>query len=75
MICLGNDWRWNDRSTVDYLNWAPGEPSDKDGVELCVEMYTDDEKLGMWNDHICNELRGYACKVKKGKLYALFMYL
>lgn len=31
-------WEWSDGSAVDYINWMPGEPSNSDGVESCVQV-------------------------------------
>lgn len=31
-------WTWTDGTAVDYLNWAPTQPSNSDGKEHCVEV-------------------------------------
>ncbi|XP_072570731.1 uncharacterized protein [Paramormyrops kingsleyae] len=56
-------WAWTDRSSVGFLNWAPGEPNlafhpGDVGTEDCVEMYPD----GKWNDNNCLQKRGFACR-------------
>lgn len=43
-----NNWKWDDLSTVQYTNWAPGEPNNANG-EDCVHIYPD----GTWNDIDC----------------------
>ena len=63
---------WSDGSPYDFEMWAPGEPSDVDGSELCVEIYVTGWE-GLWNDHNCNEYlwdRGFVCKAEKGQLAA-----
>ncbi|XP_061589669.1 macrophage mannose receptor 1 [Cololabis saira] len=56
-------WGWTDKTSLGFLNWAPGEPNtnfhpgDIAG-ENCVEMYAD----GRWNDNNCLQKRGFACR-------------
>jgi hypothetical protein len=50
------NYRWSDRSTVDYLAWGPGEPNDA-GNEDCVELRTS----GGWNDLNCFAGRPFIC--------------
>ena len=66
---VAGGFRWKDGSPVDYTNWAPGEPSDKDGKagENCVELYLQSD----WNDIVCDVKRGYICQVKQGNVFAL----
>ncbi|CAH3127383.1 unnamed protein product [Pocillopora meandrina] len=60
-----NDWSlergftWSDGSPVTYLNWLPGEPNDKTGMENCIEMWPPSRG---WNDQSCADRRGYICK-------------
>ena len=43
-------FKWVDRTTLDgYTNWAPGEPNNDLGRELCTEIL----KSGKWNDVRC----------------------
>ncbi|XP_068430349.1 uncharacterized protein [Clinocottus analis] len=56
-------WGWTDRTSLGFLNWAPGEPNlalhpGEVGEESCVEMYPD----GRWNDNNCLQKRGFACR-------------
>ncbi|XP_062410864.1 macrophage mannose receptor 1-like [Sardina pilchardus] len=56
-------WAWTDKTSVGYVNWAPGEPNviihDGELVrEDCVEMYHD----GRWNDNNCGLKRGFICQ-------------
>lgn len=64
-------WTWTDGTAVDYLNWAPTQPSNSDGKEHCVEIYSDhlgkdpakDNSFQKWNDYQCTEtLRAFVCK-------------
>ncbi|KAM8828853.1 C-type lectin lectoxin-Lio2-like [Spinachia spinachia] len=56
-------WGWTDRTSLGFLNWAPGEPNaafhpGDVAEESCVEMYQD----GRWNDNDCLQKRGFACR-------------
>ncbi|KAM6984693.1 macrophage mannose receptor 1-like [Aplochiton taeniatus] len=56
-------WGWTDRTSLGFVNWAPGEPNEafhpgSVGMENCVEMYPD----GNWNDNNCVQKRGFACR-------------
>jgi len=55
------DWGWIDGSDVVFQNWIPGQPED----QLCGEMTTEDNTLGLWNDDDCSGLKGFVCKVDK----------
>lgn len=52
------DFEWDDGSKPSYLNWAPGEPNNAQGIEACVLMWG--PKLskigwhGRWNDAPCD---------------------
>ncbi|KAM4528248.1 uncharacterized protein PAE49_000185 [Odontesthes bonariensis] len=56
-------WGWTDKTSLGFLNWAPGEPNEAFhpgdiAEENCVEMYHD----GRWNDNNCLQKRGFACR-------------
>ncbi|WKY06181.1 hypothetical protein Q1695_006408 [Nippostrongylus brasiliensis] len=60
-------WSWSDGSSVDYKNWAPGEPNRDD--ENCViinqipNMVYARWRFGQWSDYICNrKIRGFICE-------------
>ncbi|XP_033107176.1 macrophage mannose receptor 1-like [Anneissia japonica] len=55
---------WTDGTAVDYLPWAPGEPSGKyeDETEDCVQLY---HNSGKWNDLSCSNQLPYICKYSK----------
>uniref|UniRef100_A0A4W6CB22 C-type lectin domain-containing protein n=1 Tax=Lates calcarifer TaxID=8187 RepID=A0A4W6CB22_LATCA len=53
-------WGWTDKTSLGFLNWAPGEPNEAFhpgdvAEENCVEMYPD----GRWNDNNCLQKRGF----------------
>jgi len=61
-----DDAAWTDGSTLDYFNWAPGEPTDTDEFgthESCVMMRirTNLNESGKWDDGRCNQRRSYIC--------------
>ncbi|XP_078378069.1 uncharacterized protein LOC144661244 [Oculina patagonica] len=56
---LERGFSWSDGSPVTYLNWLPGEPNDKTGLENCIEMWPPSRG---WNDQPCGDKRGYICK-------------
>lgn len=49
-----DDWVWTNRESVDWTNWGPGEPNNRDG-EYFTEVYED----GWWNDTRYAIYRGY----------------
>lgn len=62
-------WAWTDKTSLGFVNWAPGEPNTAfhpgEAVdENCVEMYQD----GRWNDNNCLEKRGFVCRHRQCKL-------
>lgn len=69
-------WGWTDRTSLGFLNWAPGEPNEAFhpgdvAEENCVEMYDD----GRWNDNNCLQKRGFACRHRQCKdfIYVFFL--
>ena len=65
LLHAGDAYEWSDRSAVNYLAWAPGEPNDFDGTQPCVEIYSRSWP-GLWNDHLCSDIRPYVCMAEKG---------
>lgn len=57
-------YMWTDRSSVQTLNWAQGEPNDYGGAEDCVEM---DASTGLWNDENCAAHRSWICSIRRGQ--------
>ncbi|KAK3582968.1 hypothetical protein CHS0354_027084 [Potamilus streckersoni] len=55
---------WTDGSSVTYIDWADGQPSDlaNKNQEDCVELQF---SSGKWNDDRCMQNKGYICKVHK----------
>ena len=60
-----NQYRWTDGSLLDFVYWAPGEPNNKDNLELCSQMRTrayyqrykpeEVNQTGKWNDFKCTD--------------------
>lgn len=63
-------WAWTDKTSLGFLNWAPGEPNaayhpGEVAEENCVEMYPD----GRWNDNNCLQKRGFVCRHRQCKQF------
>ncbi|CAJ0599183.1 unnamed protein product [Cylicocyclus nassatus] len=67
-----SNWTWTDGTEVDFLAWAPGEPTNYQGQGRCTMLYADpfeDDARTLhyqkWGDTKCsyNE-RSYVCKKK-----------
>ncbi|XP_074078072.1 E-selectin-like isoform X2 [Macrotis lagotis] len=58
-------WTWvgtQKSLTKEAMNWAPGEPNNKQNNEDCVEIYIKREKSsGMWNDERCTKEKLALC--------------
>ncbi|XP_067931175.1 C-type mannose receptor 2-like [Watersipora subatra] len=57
---------WNDGTTPNFLNWAPGEPNNyKKQNEHCAEARSKSmDHPGSWNDISCDTGRAYICEMK-----------
>lgn len=59
-----DEWAWSDGTQVDYIDWAPGEPS---GDGSCAEFFYFYNMR--WNDRSCDgdglafPVTQYLCKV------------
>ena len=72
---LTGGWVWDDRTPVDYVNWANGEPNGAENGENCAEMY--DDEYGKWNDEDCLNNAGYVCvmsQCKENKFLIIHLY-
>jgi hypothetical protein len=60
----GDGWSWNgDGLTPPYLFWAPGQPSDGDGVENGAEQCAYSSSQTDWQDERCDALYArFACR-------------
>lgn len=61
-------WKWVDGTDYgnSYKNWAHGEPNnwqghEEGGNEDCAEV----QDNGRWNDNFCQQLRRWACEMKR----------
>ncbi|WKY03844.1 hypothetical protein Q1695_005082 [Nippostrongylus brasiliensis] len=68
---VDDTWSWTDGTVVNYLNWAPQQPDNTDGIEQCVQIYSDhmgrnpttDKQYQQWNDYVCGQnIRAFVCK-------------
>ena len=61
IILISAGFQWNDKSTVNFINWENGQPSgstQRGNQENCVEIMSWN---GMWNDIDCSQLRSFVC--------------
>ncbi|XP_054750997.2 macrophage mannose receptor 1-like [Lytechinus pictus] len=57
-------WEYEDGTPYDYRNWGPGEPNNS-GNEDCVHLESYFYKVGTWNDHKCDRVYRFICKMPK----------
>ena len=57
---------WVRNSTSPFLNWAPGEPNNKESVNYTSCVHMKGSSL-YWNDRICKRTASYVCE--KGQDY------
>ena len=58
-------WEWADETGVNFLNWAPGEPSIDSSDDTCAEMYARSWP-GLWSNKGCQYYKPYICMADKG---------
>lgn len=55
------EWKWmSTHADFSYSAWAPGEPSDKDGHEHCLQLYTNENYH--WNGEVCSSRFSFICE-------------
>ena len=59
-VCADDLWKWSDGSVVDFKKWGLYEPSDLQGIALCVNMKV---QVGTWNDFPCDRAHAFVCKI------------
>ncbi|XP_047129411.2 lactose-binding lectin l-2 [Hydra vulgaris] len=72
-LCLNTLQRrivWSDNTTPLFFNWRQDQPDNSFGRENCVEV----SSYG-WSDASCDNLYGFVCKIKKGKIQLLIKCL
>ena len=57
-----NGFQWTDGTATSFFNWNNGEPNNFNGIEDCVEIYSN----GAWNDNFCYINNGWMCRINKG---------
>ena len=63
-VSAEGQFAWADGSTVDFENWQPGQPDDKDGNEDCVQVpHPNDPTAGRWDDDTCSVDKYFLCKM------------
>lgn len=70
------DWVWSDNSSLDYLDWIPGEPNNQfcsvpDNLENCGELKQSSFPSAVgWNDTPCEfPGHGYICKARRDMIF------
>ena len=54
----GGTLMWEGGLTLNYTNWAPGEPSSH--IESCLSLW--DGVQYKWNDDLCDRGRKFICE-------------
>ena len=65
----GQTFRWSDETDLTFTNWNSDEPNGVWTGEHCVEMYSERERAGKWNDKSCSDLRSYICEINADPSY------
>ncbi|NXL28409.1 MRC1 protein, partial [Glaucidium brasilianum] len=63
---------WQDNSTLDFVNWAEGQPSEEQ-LDYCVELSA---FSGYWSILPCSSQKGFICKKPEihPLLFALYLF-
>ncbi|XP_026088483.1 L-selectin-like isoform X2 [Carassius auratus] len=60
---INDIWTWAaNGQSVDNENWAPTEPNNNNADENCVELYTNTNNKGKWNDDSCEHKKHPLCQ-------------
>ncbi|XP_052391746.1 L-selectin isoform X2 [Carassius gibelio] len=60
---INDIWTWAaNGQSVDNENWAPTEPNNNKADENCVELYTNTNNKGKWNDDSCEHKKHPLCQ-------------
>jgi len=60
------DWQWTDGSSVEYLNWARGEPNNGGAGNQPEKCAMNNPRSGQWNDFPCDTKFSFICKMRGG---------
>lgn len=55
----GDNWWWQNNSTVNHTFWYPGDPNEKGTA--CVVAYQPTDLKNNWRDRDCNEKNFFLC--------------
>ncbi|XP_075778589.1 macrophage mannose receptor 1-like isoform X1 [Pelodiscus sinensis] len=66
-VSLDKKFSWMDGTPVNYVAWAPNEPTFANDDENCVVIYTD---TGLWNDLNCGVPKHFICERLHGTTHA-----
>jgi Lectin C-type domain len=55
LVRSGNSFAWEDGTKLDYTNWAPGEPDERDCAVMVGPFGTQGQQ-GMWADSRCSSM-------------------
>ena len=68
-LSLDGSFRWSDETDITFTNWNSDEPNGVWTDEHCVEMYSERERAGKWNDKACSDLKSYICEINADPSY------
>uniref|UniRef100_A0A8C3TIF9 C-type lectin domain-containing protein n=1 Tax=Chelydra serpentina TaxID=8475 RepID=A0A8C3TIF9_CHESE len=68
-VSLDKKFSWLDGTPVNYVAWAPNEPSFANNDENCVVMIL---SIGLWNDINCGYPSGFICERHNSTINSTF---
>lgn len=60
-MAIEGEWVWlTSKSVVEFAKWYPGNPSNSQGNENCMELMHNVSPH--WNDNTCTKTQHYICE-------------